>query len=73
MMTFDVVVLFETSILLYLNDLNSLIGVDLHLQMLFGHLIGSSKYCPLYSISAVLEALGSSVYHSFGGKRDYLI
>jgi len=30
-MTFDVVVLFETSILLYLNDLNSLIGVDLHL------------------------------------------
>ena len=30
---FDVAMLFKISILLYLNDLNSLIEVDLHLQI----------------------------------------
>ena len=61
--------LFKNSMLLYKNDLNSLIEVDLHLQIQFGHLIGSSKYHyhPLYSISAVLDALDSSVYRFFGG------
>ena len=28
---------------------------------------------PLYSISAVLDALDSSVYHFFGGTKDYPI
>ena len=45
----------------------------LHLQIKFGHLIGSSKYRSLNSTSAVLEALGSSVNHSFGGTKDYSI
>ena len=67
MIKYDMVMLFDISILLYSNQLNSLIGVDLHLQIQFGHLIGSSKYHPIYSISAVLDALDSSVYHFFGG------
>ena len=73
MMKFDAAMLFKISILLYLSNPNKLIGVDLHLQIQFGHLIGSSKYHPLYSISAVLDALDSSVYHFLGGTKDYPI